>query len=601
MPKLLSETLNDIRTKKEKILYLKSGQIQTAEEAVEVLDVIATAPNLVNMKIEGLDNCLDKKELIQALSCRKDLQVINISNSNIGDEGTKDLCDALLNNKHLETINLHGNKITAKGITEVANLVKQNSSVKRINIGYNPIGDSGAEILAPILEKPQLVDLVLNDIRVSSRGINTIFTALRSNTVLEGLDFSINKVDTLETAKTIANMLESSSLKELGLNRILDMDCHNKSADISTERKKILDGVYISTDKAGVPNYKTSGFNDEIGFIIINALIKHTTLEKFHFASNLDLNGIKTYDAVIIMIKENPALKYFQLAEAILPANILQCILNSLENSRIEHIKLDTSSCWTQEVTTVGSGKTGYSKKIITFLKAEKIRIPDLINALNKNKSLYVEFLKTLNIDNVSDAIIIEEFLLNESGGECYAKSPYRGSSKYATEVQNRFLAACNSVKKIAADEQLVTKEKAIMLLFLKLTECFYFSHLQPEINTEKSFGDVLPQKIIDKLFLPYFFQNDQPIDVCINTAISSYIPSDILIDIAYVLIKKVAFDYYHLIKNEEHSEETVYIKEATKMLASYINAPQSPEEITEAKLSGGCHQDGSAVEVQMF
>jgi Ran GTPase-activating protein (RanGAP) involved in mRNA processing and transport len=167
---------------------------------------------------------------VNAILIASDLRVntlltsVNLSNNNLGVDGTKVICDALKGNTTLKHLDLSGGYYNpniggAAGVKLVADLLGA-SSLASITLMANDIGPMGAKALAPAFCSNTLLTSVnLSDNNLGEEGTKIICDALKGNTTLKYLDLSggwrgaqVCNIGGAAGAKHVADLLRASAL-----------------------------------------------------------------------------------------------------------------------------------------------------------------------------------------------------------------------------------------------------------------------------------------------------------------------------------------------------------------------------------------------------
>ncbi len=153
------------------------------------------------------------------------MESLNLSNKNIGNEGVIAIAEALKENQIITTLDLHNNFIGPEAATALAEVFKVNSTITMVNLRWNNMGDTGATALAEALKENstiQSVNLFYNNI--GDDGAKELAEALKLNQSITTLDLEKNNIGD-EGAQSLAEALkENSTVTSLNLS-------HNKIED----------------------------------------------------------------------------------------------------------------------------------------------------------------------------------------------------------------------------------------------------------------------------------------------------------------------------------------------------------------------------------
>ena len=179
---------------------------------------LAALLNLINDKVKShlvdlkiVNNLLDSASVKLLVNAEfKSLQVLNIHNNEIGDDGATILAEGLKFNFSLQELNLSSNNITTTGVTA---LIHYACPLKRLDLSYNDIGDEGAKEVAYKLKHKYLKELNLIQCDIGADGAEALADAIPSDVMVElhlsDSDFglSINELPTPVSFEPSAQLL----------------------------------------------------------------------------------------------------------------------------------------------------------------------------------------------------------------------------------------------------------------------------------------------------------------------------------------------------------------------------------------------------------
>lgn len=211
-----------------------------------------TKLNLQNNDIGDDDVVL----LAEELANNDTLTWIDLRYNNMTDEGAKALATTLRANSTLTGIYLSGNKIGDEGVKALANALRTNSILTVIALRNNKIGDEGGKSLKEMLELNDTVtkiDLGYN--KIDEEIVTSINTALAANESLfpKGLKWAFRMQD----ADAMANLLNTTSEIILYHGNIGDEDMNTLATALrsnSTVTEIDLRGNKISNDGVNALN-----------------------------------------------------------------------------------------------------------------------------------------------------------------------------------------------------------------------------------------------------------------------------------------------------------------------------------------------------------
>jgi len=138
------------------------------------------------LEVSGLA-CLLLQRALSASSCR--LELLDLNNVRIGDEGVIRMAVALAVNNLLRRLDVAFNAIGPDGAKALGKALEQNHCLKELDLRDNEVGDDGAEALAKSLRKNYaLVRVKLARNGISARGAIALRSSFEENSQL-AVDF----------------------------------------------------------------------------------------------------------------------------------------------------------------------------------------------------------------------------------------------------------------------------------------------------------------------------------------------------------------------------------------------------------------------------
>lgn len=96
------------------------------------------------------------KLLANAIGNNKTIEVLDLSQCNLGVSGTVAITQALKSNTTLKTLNLYRNKLDVDGARSIRELLKVNNTLEFLDVGYNRLRKKGIEAITDgICENPE--------------------------------------------------------------------------------------------------------------------------------------------------------------------------------------------------------------------------------------------------------------------------------------------------------------------------------------------------------------------------------------------------------------------------------------------------------------
>ena len=161
------------------------------------IDVLNISNN--NISQDGI------KKIVELLSEEKcSLAKLNISNNNIGDEGCTILSKGITKNNSLIALNLSSNNILNKGIIELAKSLKSetgNKTIKKLNLSKNKIENTGLiEFCTKQENKHRFTKIDFNENNITDTAILDFGEFIQNHSSL--LKLNISNISTEENITT---------------------------------------------------------------------------------------------------------------------------------------------------------------------------------------------------------------------------------------------------------------------------------------------------------------------------------------------------------------------------------------------------------------
>jgi hypothetical protein len=163
----------------------------------------------------------------QALLYNKTLTLLDLSNNNIGDEGSKFISLMIRNCKSLRVLFLRNNNIGNEGIKLIAEALKTNNNINQINLDFCNINDSSlAYICEMIRVNDTLNTLILDHNSITDEGLKMFADALAINYSLISVEMEDN-VFTSEGANYLVDTLDPNLPGRYGGSRTVVLGSRN--------------------------------------------------------------------------------------------------------------------------------------------------------------------------------------------------------------------------------------------------------------------------------------------------------------------------------------------------------------------------------------
>jgi Ran GTPase-activating protein (RanGAP) involved in mRNA processing and transport len=184
----------------------------------------ALASNSTPISLKLCNNRIDEcsNELFKGLAFNSTLTSLDLTGTEIGDDGCIALSKALSVNSTLTSLDLNGIKIRDGGCIALSKALSVNSTLTKLNLNDSWIEDIGCIALSKALSvNSTLTKLNLNDNMITSEGAFALFNVLTVNSTLTFLSIFIIDDDITRIHKDLNKIIErnmnNKKLKELNL------------------------------------------------------------------------------------------------------------------------------------------------------------------------------------------------------------------------------------------------------------------------------------------------------------------------------------------------------------------------------------------------
>ncbi|CAC5379716.1 unnamed protein product [Mytilus coruscus] len=154
--------------------------------------------NLTSLEVLEMRNCELGDEGMLALKTElaqlRNLRSIDVSKNDLTDIGLRTLCQSLLNNTGIRALRFHENNFGPNGGLILSMLVEGLHFLEIINVCYCGLGDDGTEDLANALQSKQLRKINIRCNNVSQKGAIKFFRLIKDNSHLNHFEFGKNEV-----------------------------------------------------------------------------------------------------------------------------------------------------------------------------------------------------------------------------------------------------------------------------------------------------------------------------------------------------------------------------------------------------------------------
>ena len=465
------------------------------------IDILNISNN--NIGKEGIEQLA---ELISDEKCS--LAKLNISNNLIGDEGAIILSQGISKNNSLIAINLSSNHILNSGIIELAKSIKSNSgnkTIKKLNLSKNEIENTGLIDFCTILKeenKYRFLKIDFSQNNYSDRAVIEFGEFLLNHPSI--LKLTISNISTEENKTTFFNSCNNlNQLKKINLENLDMVKANSESLNnILLSNKNILN-MNISNNKS---------FGAE-GIQGISSGIEHNSKL---FSINLSHCNIGDEGAIYL---SNSLFKNLDIKEIILIDNKIgekgtKAIVDKLlGKTSLKILDLSFNKINSKGGFYIGKGlidAQGIQQLLLGYNKLEDEGCEFIANGLEKNSSLFEINLDNNNISNKGINALCKYLKNNEN----LMKVSLNGNK--ISEIDSDFYELFNWVKDIKISENPLN-QSGIVRLFQGSEYNRLFKYLKFKYNSE------------DEYHFKCFNENIKSIDISFNHKINLSLISHIL------------------------------------------------------------------------
>lgn len=465
------------------------------------IDILNISNN--NIGKEGIEQLA---ELISDEKCS--LAKLNISNNLIGDEGAIILSQGISKNNSLIAINLSSNHILNSGIIELAKSLKSNSgnkTIKKLNLSKNEIENTGLIDFCTILKeenKYRFLKIDFSQNNYSDRAVIEFGEFLLNHPSI--LKLTISNISTKENKTTFFNSCNNlNQLKKINLENLDMVKANSESLNnILLSNKNILN-MNISNNKS---------FGAE-GIQGISSGIEHNSKL---FSINLSHCNIGDEGAIYL---SNSLFKNLDIKEIILIDNKIgekgtKAIVDKLlGKTSLKILDLSFNKINSKGGFYIGKGlidAQGIQQLLLGYNKLEDEGCEFIANGLEKNSSLFEINLDNNNISNKGINALCKYLKNNEN----LMKVSLNGNK--ISEIDSDFYELFNWVKDIKISENPLN-QSGIVRLFQGSEYNRLFKYLKFKYNSE------------DEYHFKCFNENIKNIDISFNHKINLSLISHIL------------------------------------------------------------------------
>lgn len=176
-----------------------------SEGAARVADWVRTVPFKVILDLSNNGIDAGGVQLLAAALEADTVAHIDLGLNPLGDEGVQLLCAGLSRNSSVKLLLLYGVGAAGAGMKAVAGVLDSHPSLSRLNLDSNAFDDAAAPIFAAALgHNKRLTSLSLRHVVASDAGLSMLVSALKTNTGLEAMRFSLDESELLQVELPVA-------------------------------------------------------------------------------------------------------------------------------------------------------------------------------------------------------------------------------------------------------------------------------------------------------------------------------------------------------------------------------------------------------------
>ena len=186
----------------------------------------------------------------------KTLQKLDLSMTDLYDDGPRNISDCLKSNNSLQELDMSCNKITSEGAKKIGEAIEVNTTLHKLNINSNTISDDGAAAISEGLKcNISLQELYMEYNKITCEGAKKIGEAIEVNTTLHKLNINGNTISDDGAAAISEGLKCNISLQELYM-EYNEITCEGakkigEAIEVNTTLHKLnINGNTISDDGA---------------------------------------------------------------------------------------------------------------------------------------------------------------------------------------------------------------------------------------------------------------------------------------------------------------------------------------------------------------
>ena len=465
------------------------------------IDVLNISNN--NISQDGI------KKIVELISDEKcSLAKLNISNNNIGDEGCIILSKGISKNNSLIALNLSSNQILNSGLIELAKSLQSetgNKTIKKLNLCKNKIEDTGLIEFCALLKqekKHRFTKIDFNENNITDRSIIDFGEFIQNHPALLKLNIS-----NISTEENITSFF--TSCKNLYQLKKINFTNLNLTKNNSESFNNIL-LFNKNIQFINLINNKNFGFEGVGG---IAPGIEHNSKLLSINLSHCNIGDEGVINLSNALFKNLDIREIFLIDNKIGEKGVKSLVDKLLGKTSLKILDLSFNKINPKGGMYIGEGlqDTGVQKLLLGYNKIEDEGCEFIANGLEKNKSLVELNLENNNISNKGINALCKNLKKNEN----LMKINLDGNK--ITEIDSDFYELFNWLKEIKISENPLN-QSGIVRLFQGSEYNRLFTYLKFKYNNSE-----------DDYHFKCFNENIKNIDISFNHKMNISLISHIL------------------------------------------------------------------------
>ena len=436
------------------------------------IDVLNISNN--NISQDGI------KKIVELLSEEKcSLAKLNISNNNIGDEGCTILSQGISKNNSLIALNLSSNNILNKGIIELAKSLKSetgNKTIKKLNLSKNKIENTGLIEFCTLLKqenKHRFTKIDFNENNITDTAILDFGEFIQNHSSL--LKLNISNISTEENITTFFTSCKNLfQLKKIYFNNL----------NLTKNNSESFNNILLFNKNIQIINLINNKNFGSDGIIGISPGIEHNSKLLSINLSHCNIGDEGVINLSNALFKNLDIREIFLLDNKIGEKGIKSIVDKLMGKTSLKILDLSFNKINSKGGLYIGMGvrdTQGVQKLFLGYNKIEDEGCEFIANGLEKNKSLIELNLENNNISNKGINALCKNLKKNEN----LMKINLDGNN--ITEIDSDFYELFNWVQEIKISENPLN-QSGIVRLFQGSEYNRLFTYLKFKYNSEDDF-----------------------------------------------------------------------------------------------------------------